>query len=117
MVLNPILVELKYPLLVSIIFLELISGQSLIRGAVILLMESRKSSKKVPENRKKGENFAGNRKMPFWSHGKLKKKSLWKTGKLIFLWGETANFDRSSIPVGLLVPEICPESGGNKKIQ
>ena len=41
----------------------------------MLLAESQKSTRKVPENRKKNaENLTGNRKMPFLSHGKLKKK-------------------------------------------
>ena len=40
--------------------------------------------------------------------------------KASFFWPlyslfNSANIDRRTISVGLVVPEICPESGGNKK--
>ena len=53
--------------------LEKICGKpgELKRGPGILLAESRKSTKKSQKTIKNIEDVAGNRKMPFWSHGKL----------------------------------------------
>ncbi len=62
---------------------------------LVLLVESRKSTKKVPENWKKYRKCGRNRKMPFWSHGKLK-KNLRKAGKTIFFLQKAGN--RPPIP-------------------
>ena len=56
----------------------------------MLLAESRKSTKKVPDTGKNTENLAKNRKMPFWSHGKLK-KNLRKAEKSIFFLRKAGN--------------------------
>ncbi len=70
----------------------------MLRGLGILLAESRKSLKKIMETgkakkvlRKTGKNIcAGNRKMPFLSHGKPEKfENMAETGKHNLKFAET----------------------------
>ena len=52
-----------------------LSSHTLSRGAVILLMESRKSTKKVPENRKKSRKFGRKPENTISESRKMGKKS------------------------------------------